>query len=86
VRAGLTVIGDDGAMQVLAIASTGLDAAFQRFEQSAQRTARVASPYADVDLAQEAVEQISARASFSANIAVMRTANQMLGQLLDILA
>ena len=73
-------------MQVLAIASTGLDAAFQRFEQSAQRTARAASPYADVDLAQEAVEQISARASFSANIAVMRTANQMLGQLLDILA
>ena len=57
----------------------------QRFEQSAQRTATVASPYADVDMAQEAVEQISARTSFSANVQVIRTANQMMGELLDLM-
>ncbi len=58
----------------------------QRFEQSAQRTAAAASPFADVDMAEEAVEQISARAAFSANVQVIRTANQMMGQLLDLLA
>ena len=73
-------------MQVMAIASAGLQTSMQRFEQSAQRTAQLASPYADVDMAAEAVEQISARAAFSANVAVIRTANQMMGQLLDLLA
>jgi flagellar hook protein FlgE len=71
-------------MQVMAIASAGLDASLQRFTQSAQRTASAASPYADVDLANEAVEQISAKSAFSANVAVIRTADQMLGELLDM--
>ncbi len=73
-------------MQVMAIASAGLQTSMQRFEQSAQRTAAAASPFADVDMAEEAVEQISARAAFSANVQVIRTANQMMGQLLDLLA
>jgi len=73
-------------MQVMAIASAGLQTSMQRFEQSAQRTAQLASPYADVDMAQEAVERISAKSAFSANVAVIRTANQMMGQLLDLLA
>jgi len=72
-------------MRVMAIASAGLQTSMQRFEQSAQRTAMVASPYADVDMAQEAVEQISARTSFSANVQVIRTANQMMGELLDLM-
>jgi flagellar hook protein FlgE len=71
-------------MQVLAIASAGLDASMRRFTQSAQRTAQFGSPYADVDLAHEAVEQIQAKASFSANLTVIRTADQMLGELLDM--
>ena len=72
-------------MQVLAIASAGLQLAQRRFDDSAQRTAQLASPYADVDMAAEAVEQISARSAFSANVAVIRTANQMMGQLLDLM-
>jgi len=72
-------------MQVMAIAQAGLQTAQRRFEQSAQRTAAAASPYADVDMAQEAVEQISARTSFSANVQVIRTANQMMGELLDLM-
>ena len=72
-------------MQVMAIASAGLQTSMQRFEQSAQRTAQAASPYSDVDMAEEAVEQISARSAFSANVAVIRTANQMMGQLLDLM-
>jgi flagellar hook protein FlgE len=72
-------------MQVMAIASAGLQTSMQRFEQSAQRTAAASSPYADVDLAQEVVEQVSARSAFSANVSVIRTANQMMGELLDMM-
>jgi len=72
-------------MQVLAIASAGLQLAQRRFDESAQRTAQAGSPYADVDMAAEAVEQISARSAFSANVSVIRAANQMMGELLDLM-
>lgn len=74
-------------MQAFAIAATGISAAVARFDASAQRTVRWGTPAgAQVDLAQEAVEQIGAKAAFSASIKVMKTADEMTGTLLDILA
>jgi flagellar basal body rod protein FlgG len=74
-------------MRVLPIATAGIQAASQRFEASAARTARALTPAgADVDLAKEAVEQIGAKTAFSANISVIRTADEMTGRLLDMLA
>lgn len=73
-------------MQVFAISATGLSAAFRRFSESAERTARMADPSADVDYAAEAVEQIQAKQAVSANVSVIKTADEMLGRLLDIRA
>ena len=64
------------------IAAGGLASAMARFEQSAQRTAQ-----APLDtLEAEMVERIEAKASVSANIAVLRTADDMAGALLDMFA
>jgi flagellar hook protein FlgE len=73
----------------LTSATTGMLAASQRFEASAARTARLGTdlPGADnVDMANEAVEQIQAADAFTANVRVARTAADMSKQLLDILA
>jgi flagellar basal body rod protein FlgC len=72
-------------MQVLSTAASGLMAATQRLDASAQRTARWGAD-SDVDLGREAVEQITARTDFKANLAVIRAADAMMGDLLDILA
>lgn len=69
-------------MQALSIASAGLLSAQSRFEASARRTA--AEPLQD--LAGQVVERISAKTAFSANAAVVRTADAMTGTLLDILS
>ncbi|WP_299642982.1 hypothetical protein [Devosia sp.] len=78
-------MADDDRMQVLAIASAGLNTAFGRFERSAERTAQLASPTSDVDYGSEIVEQIGARHAVAANIAVLKAADRMMGELLDIL-
>lgn len=65
-----------------AIAAGGIASAVARFEQSAVRTARAPLD----DLESEMVERIEAKADLSANIAVLRTADDMTGALLDILA
>jgi hypothetical protein len=69
-------------MQAFAIAASGIAGATERFAASAARTAR--DPLAD--LAGETVERMTAKAEFSANIAVLKTADEMYGSLLDILA
>ncbi len=69
-------------MQALPIAAAGMLDAQSRFEASARRTA--ARPLDN--LAEETVERIQARTDFSANAAVVRTADEMTGTLLDILA
>lgn len=69
-------------MQAFAIADGGIAGATDRFAASATRTA--ADPFSD--LAGEMVERISAKAAFKANVAVFRTADEMYGSLLDILA
>ncbi|MFN3931099.1 MAG: flagellar hook protein FlgE [Brevundimonas sp.] len=69
-------------MQAHAIAAAGLATATARFEASARRTA--VEPLAD--LAGEAAERIGAELAVKANVSVLKTADDMTGALLDILA
>jgi flagellar basal body rod protein FlgC len=69
-------------MQAHAIAAAGIADATARFDASARRTA--ADPLAD--LAGETVERMTAEIALKANVAVLRTADDMAGTLLDILA
>lgn len=69
-------------MQAFAIAASGIVGATERFAASATRTA--ADPFAD--MAGETVERVTAEAAFKANVAVLKTADEMYGSLLDILA
>jgi hypothetical protein len=69
-------------MQAMSVAAAGMLGAQSRFEASARRTAS-----APLDnLAEETVERIQAETAFTANAAVVRTADEMEGTLLDILA
>lgn len=69
-------------MQAFAIAASGIAGATERFSASAARTAR--DPLAD--LAGETVERMTAEAALKANVAVLKTADEMYASLLDILA
>lgn len=77
-------------MQILNTAAAGMFAAADRLSASAQRTAswglEETQTTAKVDLAEEAVQQISAKTEFKANAAVVRAADEMAGALLDIKA
>ncbi|HEX8470766.1 MAG TPA: flagellar hook protein FlgE [Brevundimonas sp.] len=67
-------------MQAAAIAAAGITSALARFDASAARTA--VAPLDD--LAAETVERLEAEAAVTANAAVLRTADNMMGALLDI--
>ena len=69
-------------MQASAIASAGITSALARFDASARRTARAPLD----DLAGETVERLQAATDLKANAAVLRTADEMMGALLTILA
>ncbi|NBB62962.1 flagellar hook protein FlgE [Pseudomonas sp. ODNR1LW] len=69
-------------MQVMSIAAAGLFSAQNRFDASARRT--TSAPLDN--LAEETVERIQAKTAFSANAAVIKTADEMSGTLLDMLA
>lgn len=69
-------------MIAASIAVGGIAAATARFEQSAVRTAN--APLENLE--GETVERIEAKTALSANVAVLRTADEMTGSLLDILA
>lgn len=73
-------------MNPIATAQYGLFAASRRFEASAQRTAQMGDSSFEVDYSHEAVEQITAKHEFSANLAVIRTADDMQQSLLDLIA
>jgi flagellar hook protein FlgE len=73
-------------MNPIATAQYGLFAATRRFEASAQRTAQMGDTGFDVDYGAEVVEQVQAKHEFSANLAVIRTADDMAQSLLDIIA
>lgn len=69
-------------MQAFPIAAAGMLDAQNRFEASARRTA--AEPLNNLE--QETVQRIEDKTAFSANAAVLKTADEMSGALLDILA
>jgi flagellar basal body rod protein FlgC len=69
-------------MDIMAIALSGIQAATRRFSASAQRV--VSDPRSD--LAGEIVEEKLDAAALKANVAVIRTADDMTESLLDILA
>ena len=79
-------------MQIASVASAGMYQALRRFDASAQRVARVGAveaaepilPVEPVDPVHEIVNQMGAKQQFSANLAVLDTANQMTKRLLDI--
>lgn len=71
-------------MQAASLALSGLKAATARFDASAQRTARAGDPAAETDLVTDTVERISAKHDFSANLAVLKTADEMTRRLLDL--
>ena len=71
-------------MQALSIAAAGMTAAAHRLTASAERTATWNARASDTDLVKEAVEQVSAKTDFQANIAVLKTADKMTGALLDL--
>lgn len=69
-------------MQAFAIAASGIADATARFSASAARTAR--EPLEN--LAGETVERLTAEVALKANVSVLKTADEMHGSLLDILA
>ena len=70
-------------MEITAIALSGMDAAQERFERVAERTARPAED--SVDLSAEAVKMMEARNAFQANARVAQTGDEMERTALDIL-
>lgn len=77
-------------MGLSAIALGGLDRALTQFQSAAARAGSAGgSPEAGldiVDLSDAAVSMLAARNQFDANIAVLKTADQMERHALDILA
>lgn len=69
-------------MSAFAIAASGIADATARFAASAGRTAR--DPLRD--LAGESVERLESGIALKANVAVLRTADDMYGSLLDMIA
>ncbi|MFN7922999.1 MAG: hypothetical protein U0Q16_23045 [Bryobacteraceae bacterium] len=79
-------------MEVTAIALEGLGRAQAQIEASAKRVARPVSsesggiPTDVVDLTKEATDIILAASSYKANLATIRTADELEKHVLDILA
>jgi hypothetical protein len=67
-------------ISALGHAAYAIDAQMQRFERSAARTAAGGPDVGEV------VEQISAETAVKANVAVARTAEALVGTLIDIIA
>ena len=70
-------------MDPIATARSGLMAATRRFEASAVNIANMRGDQS-VDLGKEVVEMVQAKAAFSANISVIRFAQDMWDSLLQL--
>lgn len=68
---------------VLDVALIGMQAAMDQLARTAERIAQLTE---DGDLLRDIVELISLHRRFEANATVARTANEMLGTLLDLFA
>ena len=77
-------------MQAISIAAAGMMAAADRLNASAHRMAAAdagadrVQTLGDVDYIQERTEQIGAATDFKANAAVIKTADEMTGALLNL--
>ena len=72
-------------MNVLSTALAGMTAATNRFEASANKTLQSFTPEgSDQDMVEGVVGQISAKHEFEANVKVAKTADEMMGVLLDM--
>lgn len=74
---------------MLSIGAAGMQSAMSNLEASAGRVARwgtVDRPAAGTDLTQEAVAQIQSRHQFEANAQTAKTADALLGTLIDTFA
>jgi flagellar hook protein FlgE len=79
-------------MEVSSIALQGLDRAQDQLNSSAARvagagtTASAGMPVDQVDLSKEVVAQMSAKNDFAANLAMLKTADQMQQAAIDMMA
>lgn len=71
-------------MDPIATARYGLMAASQRFETAATRIAGMGGGDATVDLGEQMVEMVQAKQAFSANISVIRYAQDMWDSLIGL--
>jgi flagellar hook protein FlgE len=77
-------------MQAISIAAAGMMAAADRLNASAHRMAAAdsqavrAETLGDVDYVRERTDQIGAATDFKANAAVVKTADEMTGALLNL--
>lgn len=67
-------------------AMAGMARASDRFDRAASRVAQASDPGADTDLVTDTVDQIEAKHAFAANVATIRTADEMVGTLIDTIA
>ena len=70
-----------GSLNLTNLGAAGLSAATERFTASARRTVG-----GQGDLAAEVVEQVSDKTALDASLAVVKTGDEMLKRLLDVLA
>ena len=70
-------------MDPISTARYGIMAAERRFADSASRVARMSADDS-VDYGTEAVQQVTAKQAFTANVQVVKVADQMWQALLDI--
>ncbi len=74
-----------GISSIYSTASYGLTTATNQFNTTAEKIAGFGTDTADTnDLAQNAVDLLSEKTTYKANALVLKTANQMLGTLLDV--
>ena len=69
---------------VSSIALSGLNAASARLQASANNIANVSTPGSNVDLVGEAVQLLTARLDFAANVEVLKVDAKLTQALLDI--
>lgn len=72
-------------MRLLEVSRVGLDLAERQLSQSASNLARASLPGAEVDVAKEIVSLQTAKAANAANVAVARTASEVMGTLVDMM-
>lgn len=72
-------------MTLLEVSRVGMDLAERQLSQSAANLARASVPAAEVDVAKEIVALRTAKAANAANVAVARTASEVMGTLVDMM-